>query len=136
MRMRAHLPRPLVGLLTIVTLLGGLLAEGVHRIVEPHTWCAVHEATEHGGEGQHAGDQVIGHAHVDAHHLETDTSTEEHEACPLPVLSNEKGTPFHARCERSFLPAAQVRLAALIERCTPPSIPRFRLAPKQSPPAV
>lgn len=117
----------------------GLFAAELHLVLEPHRYCAVHETVEHVGEAdEHADDHhAIAEARDDAGaSVGTHDPDDEHEACRLASLSDERAVPFDL--EPFGVRTAPAAVVAVTRRDTPraESVPRYRLAPKQSPPAA
>jgi len=127
--------RLLAGLACICALLSGLFAEGLHVSLSAHHYCAEHQTLEHGDEvavlGSGPGESSVRAA---ALHLTSTSENSGHDECGLPPLSREDGFTLTAP-DRQSVPWRHV-LGVLRPVALEPvsSIPRYRIAPKQSPP--
>lgn len=132
-------------LLPLAVFVLGLFGAELHLVLQPHRYCAVHETLEHAADAAHA---VPENGHDDRHvanaasraasgaRIDTSGSGEGHDACCLASLANERAIVFdlervEVRLQHDAVVAPPRRDAPRAE-----SVPRYRLAPKQSPPAV
>ena len=121
------------GLLALAALLGALFGEAVHGLLEPHRYCTAHDAIEHGAN--HGTDSTRPAEGSEGPHLAAEGGEDEHELCRIAAFANDE----HALevAEPAFAGSVWIAPAAAPHDAPrASSIPRYRLAPKQSPPVA
>ena len=139
LQMDSHLnrlgPRLLARLLCLCMFFSGMLTEGLHFALEDHHFCEVHQTLEHGAEsGAETSRPEVASAPSAGPQATTTPEESDHGGCGLPPFSEEDGMLFVA-ADRQVAPDSPRRAAASPGSLRAhSSIPRFRIAPKQSPP--
>lgn len=136
--MRLFPESPMVRHICVLVSLAALILQGssgAHMLLVEHTRCAKHGELVHGGDAHdHAGGERAHSKTATLNGLPDAGSDEAHDHCSVSVDRRDAAV--------SLVDAeACIRVAALLDDSRPtsavvvPSTPRFRIAPKTSPPA-